>query len=1076
MDPSSILDFSKPLEISLFDQIVSAFYDRGSIDANKLLVQFQEHPQSWTRVAELLEKSSNPKTKLLGLNILSNLVQYKWNALPQPQKDGIKNYLVGLIIKLSENPEIMKQNQVVLGKLNLCLVQLLKHEWPHNWPNFVTDLVNSSKRSQSLCANNMNILMQLSEEVFDFSSGQMTQDKIKTMKTGLSKEFTQIYHLCEYVLENSQDIPLLTATLSTLLRFITWIPVGFIFETKLIQTLCLKFFPADVFQNDTLRILAEIGALKLPDHKQYDPIFAKMYASVIEPTNKLLPPSTDIAKLYASGNKRAEAFIRFLTVFITGFLRSHLDLLESGDDESKNSLGASLMLLLRISRVDDPDIFKICLEYWSHLVNDLFNTCRHQTRAVGMFGAVSGAQDVPPRLRLYRDVLSKLRWVMISRMAKPEEVLIVEDEHGEIVRESMRDTDSITLYKNMRECLIFLTHLDPQDTETIMIDKLNKQVDDTEYSWNNLNTLCWAVGSISGALSELQEKTFLVRVIKDLLKLCDLKRGKDHKAVIASNIMYVVGQYPRFLRNHWRFLKTVINKLFEFMHEKHPGVQDMSCDTFLKIAKKCRSEFTAHQKDEHRPFVMDVIDQLPEHIRDLEQSQIHTFYEAMGEIIQAEQDVSKQQRLVLELMKLPNQTWVQIVQQANQNVDVLWDLKTVKAVVLVLKTNNRVASALGHGFTVQITRIYIEMLQIYKLYSGYISKAIATHGPGETKKVLIRQMRAVKKETLKLIQTFLEHCRDQDKELVFSKFLPPLMDPVLDDYARGVPDAREPEVLMLFAAFINKLQLMMVPGVPRIFESVFQCTLEMINKNLQDYPDHRSAFFKLLRSINKSAFPALLRFNMAQFQLIMDSIIWAVKHLERNIAETGLTILLELLKNVQTSEVANDFFKAYFLSLLQDLFGVLTDTFHKPGFALHANLLATLFNIIETSVITVPLWTAGGPQFPNNQTFVFESVVALLLRAFPHIGQPQTRAFVQSLFVTSSNLTAFKTHLRDFLVQLKEFSAHDNSDLFLEEQQRKQQEEAKRQQEYVASVPGLQYVAPELRSGGAQAGATQDMA
>src|SRR5579859_1438387 len=52
-------------------------------------------------------------------------------------------------------------------------------------------------------------------------------------------------------------------------------------------------------------------------------------------------------------------------------------------------------------------------------------------------------------------------------------------------------------------------------------------------------------------------------------------RGKDNKAVVASNIMYVVGQYPRFLRAHWKFLRTVVNKLFEFMHETHPGVQDM---------------------------------------------------------------------------------------------------------------------------------------------------------------------------------------------------------------------------------------------------------------------------------------------------------------------------------------------------------------------------------------------------------------------------------------------------------------------------------------------------------------------
>ena len=87
------------------------------------------------------------------------------------------------------------------------------------------------------------------------------------------------------------------------------------------------------------------------------------------------------------------------------------------------------------------------------------------------------------------------------------------------------------------------------------------------------------------------EKRFLVTVIKDLLGLCEQKKGKDNKvkiqkkmyfekqlmifpkAIIASNIMYIVGQYPRFLRAHWRFLKTVVNKLFEFMHETHEGVQ-----------------------------------------------------------------------------------------------------------------------------------------------------------------------------------------------------------------------------------------------------------------------------------------------------------------------------------------------------------------------------------------------------------------------------------------------------------------------------------------------------------------------
>lgn len=51
------------------------------------------------------------------------------------------------------------------------------------------------------------------------------------------------------------------------------------------------------------------------------------------------------------------------------------------------------------------------------------------------------------RKQLYVMPMSKLRLLMISRMAKPEEVLIVEDENGNIVRETMKDNDVLVQYK-----------------------------------------------------------------------------------------------------------------------------------------------------------------------------------------------------------------------------------------------------------------------------------------------------------------------------------------------------------------------------------------------------------------------------------------------------------------------------------------------------------------------------------------------------------------------------------------------------------------------------------------------------
>jgi exportin-1 len=82
------------------------------------------------------------------------------------------------------------------------------------------------------------------------------------------------------------------------------------------------------------------------------------------------------------------------------------------------------------------------------------------------------------------------------------QVLIVENDEGEIVREVLKETETIVVYKQMRELLVYLTHLDVADTEAILTEKLQKQIDGSEWSWNNLNTLCWAIGSISGAMSE----------------------------------------------------------------------------------------------------------------------------------------------------------------------------------------------------------------------------------------------------------------------------------------------------------------------------------------------------------------------------------------------------------------------------------------------------------------------------------------------------------------------------------------------------------------------------------------------
>ena len=55
-------------------------------------------------------------------------------------------------------------------------------------------------------------------------------------------------------------------------------------------------------------------------------------------------------------------------------------------------------------------------------------------------------------------------------------MIIVEDENGNIVRETMKDTDTLARYKTMHETLVYLSHLDYDDTEQQMLSKLHLQV------------------------------------------------------------------------------------------------------------------------------------------------------------------------------------------------------------------------------------------------------------------------------------------------------------------------------------------------------------------------------------------------------------------------------------------------------------------------------------------------------------------------------------------------------------------------------------------------------------------------
>jgi exportin-1 len=293
---------------------------------------------------------------------------------------------------------------------------------------------------------------------------------------------------------------------------------------------------------------------------------------------------------------------------------------------------------------------------------------------------------------------------------------------------------------------------------------------------------------------------------------------------------------------------------------------------------------------------------------------------------------------------------------------------------------------------------------------------------------------------------------------VAENFMVHLMEPILDDYARSIPAARNMEVLSLVTTAVNKLREHMAPHVPRVMGTLFGSTLDMIKADFKEHPETRSNFYKMLLALVKHNFAAVFSLPPDTQKATVDSFRWAIKHPQRDIADLGLSSLHCLFEHVASNPaMAQPFYKAYLTIILSDLLYVLTDRMHKSAFKMHCVMLRSICRLVERGQVAVPLFAEGTPDM-NNQRYLREFIGNLVLTTFSHLSHAQVMTFVVGLFDESKDDGAYKTHLRDFLISLKEFSAEDNAALYADEAAAAQAAAAKAEMERRRAVPGL--VAP----------------
>ncbi|SMN20770.1 similar to Saccharomyces cerevisiae YGR218W CRM1 Major karyopherin, involved in export of proteins, RNAs, and ribosomal subunits from the nucleus [Maudiozyma saulgeensis] len=1060
-------------DIDLLDEIVDTFYNgtgQAQQNAQRELTSFQDDPASWTKADKILQFSKNNNTRFIALSILDKLIKTRWKSLPEEQSVGIRNFIVGMIISLVQEEArngTLTDNQLI-HKCDLTLVEILKQEWPDRWPDFIPELIKSSTIDINLCENNLVILKLLYEEIFDYSSGHMTQAKATRMKKSMSKVCLQIYmHIIDILKIDEYSATLELSALECLLDYLEWIPPEYIFESNILQLLSLNYIKRPETRNVTIKCLTTITSVTIPKSPQHITQMVESFIYVLKNLTAYFPPASSGLKLtYASSNFVRQQFFQDLTTYLTKFLKVYREKLEVDNAELRTVLLTAHEYLVQLTRIDETEIFKTCLDYWHELTSALFVEIQQYPIAdllpsleLSFEMKGSGAMNpqilkqIPLKKHIYEEICSQLRKIIITeKMIRPEEIIVVKDiDSGEVVREVVNDSEMLDLYYSEKETLVYLTYLDFDDTERIIMEELERQMsmlkmytdgeEDNQngWAWDNLNCLCWSIGSIPSTISEESENIFIKSILDKLTMIKDARiTNSNDRALFDSNVMYIVGQYPRFMKNHWQFLLQIIGKLFQCMHDANEGIQDMACDTFSKIVSRCKYQFVINKPEDattNIPLIKSIIDNMSDITSDLTQSQLTSFYKSCASIVKEERNYDLRYRLLSDLMKFPNATWKSIL---NIQLEVDTDDK-FKALAKILDVNIAVCESIGRHFASQLEQIHLDLVGLYGVASECIQNEIKNLNVQANDTSKIRACRSIKKKILLLQKLFISDLNGVE----FDKYLSPLLKLFLDismkDYNSEPINFKEPEVLLYANSVILNCGQRYPDIVVIIIENTFLSSLEMIKNDTDNFPDHRLYFYQLLRTITYKNFPVLIEFPTdGFFNMFFDTICWSFKHHNREIEETGLQIAIDMLNNVDrlndNTEFQAKFYEIYYLKLINEILYAITDSDHQPAFAKQALLFRNLLMLSYDNRIPVSLVNTEGISGNfSNTIYLNEYITKLLTTAFPNLTVTQIESFLNALMKNYNNVAIFTNTVSDFIIQSKEIGA-DPTDYFYDEE------------------------------------------
>lgn len=279
-----------------------------------------------------------------------------------------------------------------LSKRRNSFIQIIKQEWDSTWPNAIKDLADACKQNQTVCENNLEIMLMLSEEIFEDTKQNMTKSQLERLKLKYNDNLKIIYDLCDYIakayIQDSTKIApsLIKMCLRTFYAFLTWVPTSFVFMTDFLDVILVGLVSDVKYTVQCMQCFTESFSIPLKGFSQEELnlIHKKLFESLtlfMTKLHNLLPISRDFraerqdklrnhVQLTVFDNITREVSLFFISVFKNHYswmFDTALDLYRNGNRQHLDIcavLESCLRYMVNMSAVDNDTLYKICIDFW----------------------------------------------------------------------------------------------------------------------------------------------------------------------------------------------------------------------------------------------------------------------------------------------------------------------------------------------------------------------------------------------------------------------------------------------------------------------------------------------------------------------------------------------------------------------------------------------------------------------------------------------------------------------------------------------------------------------------------------